>query len=120
MTGRRISRPLFLRQGDPRIKILMEFLLDFDVIPSSGLLKRIEKAYTESVLKSPSDLIEGSSEILRFLKNKKYKLGLICNTGRSPGKVLRNLLAHYQISEYFDVLSTWGMSSKRMSKEPKT
>ena len=90
---------------EDQIKILMEFLPDFDVIPSSGLLKRIEKAYTESVLINPSDLIKGSSEILEFLKNKKYKLGLICNTGRSPGKVLRDLLKYYQIFEYFDVLT---------------
>ena len=47
---------------EDQIKILMEFLPDFDVISSSGLLKRIEKAYTESVLESPSDLVKGSSE----------------------------------------------------------
>jgi HAD superfamily hydrolase (TIGR01549 family) len=91
--------------SEDQIKMLMEFLPDFDGTPCSDLLKRIERAYTKAVLQSPPDLIEGSFEILGFLKNRKHKLGLICNTGRSPGVVLRKLLAHYQISEYFDDLT---------------
>ncbi len=88
-----------------QIKILMEFLTDFDLILSSDLLNKIEKAYTESILQSPPDIIEGSYEILNFLKDKKYKLGLICNTGRSPGKVLRKSLESYHILKYFDILT---------------
>lgn len=88
-----------------QIEILMSFLPDFGQKLSPDLLKQIERAYTESLLESPSDLVEGSSEILNYLKNQKYKLGLICNTGRSPGKVLRKLMERYQILEYFDVLS---------------
>ena len=101
-----------------QIKILMEFLLDFDLTPSSDLLNEIEKAYTESVLKSPPDLIEGSYEVLKFLKDRKYKLGLICNTGRSPGKVLRKLLEYYQILEYFDFL-TFSDELKIRKPDPK-
>lgn len=88
-----------------QIQILTDFLPNFDENLTPDLLKRMEEAYTESVLKSPSDLVEGSVEILKYLKNEKYKLGLICNTGRSPGKVLRKLMEHYQVLGYFDVLS---------------
>ena len=91
--------------SEDQIKMLMKFLPDFDAIPDSDLMKRIERAYTESVLQSPPDLIDGSSEILKFLKSRKYKLGLICNTGRSPGVVLRKLLDYHHISDYFEVLT---------------
>jgi len=88
-----------------QIKILMDFLPDFDEAPAPDLLKRVEEAYTESVLESPSDLVEGSLAILRYLKSEEYKLGLICNTGRSPGKVIRKLMEHYHIQEYFSFLT---------------
>ena len=88
-----------------QIEILMSFLPHPGKEPTPDLLKGIEKAYTEPVLESPSDLAEGSNEILEYLKSERYKLGLICNTGRSPGKVLRKLMEHYKIFECFDVLS---------------
>ena len=88
-----------------QIKTLMDFLPDLDQAPAPDLLKRVEEAYTESVLKSPSDPVEGSLAILKYLKIERYKLGLICNTGRSPGKILRRLMEHYQILKYFDFLT---------------
>ncbi len=91
--------------SEEQIRILADSLPDFGENPPPDLLKRLKKAYTESVLESPSELIEGSSEVLKHLKSQRYKLGLICNTGRSPGKVLRKLMEHYQILEHFDALS---------------
>ena len=40
---------------------------------------------------------------MRELSKDKYKLGLICNTGRTPGFVLRKLLHKFRLLKYFDV-----------------
>jgi len=87
-----------------QIEILMSLLPGGEEV-SPDSLERIEKAYTEAVMESPPALIEGSSEILGYLEKRDYKLGLICNTGRSPGRVLRKLLRQHRIVHYFDVLT---------------
>ena len=87
-----------------QMEILMSLLPGgAEVSPYS--LERIEKAYTEAVMESPPALIEGSAEILDYLEKQDYKLGLICNTGRSPGRVLRKLLKQHRVLHYFDVLT---------------
>ena len=67
-----------------------------------GTLKRIEKAYSQAVLLYPPRMIKGADRVLRELRKEKYKLGLICNTGRTPGFVLRRLLTRYRLLKYFD------------------
>lgn len=88
-----------------QIQILMSLLPHAGQKHSPDLLEKIEKAYTEAVIESPPALIEGSFEILDYLKEEKYKVGLICNTGRSPGKLLRKLMQHHRILHYFDGLA---------------
>ena len=88
-----------------QIQILMSLLPYAGERHSPDLLEKIEKAYTEAVIESPPALIEGSFEILDYLKDEEYKLGLICNTGRSPGKLLRKLMRHHRILHYFDGLT---------------
>ena len=68
-------------------------------------LKKIKKAYIEPVLYNHPDLVENAQEVLSGLKGKDYKIGLICNTGRTPGNVARKLLGEFGILEYFDGLS---------------
>ena len=59
----------------------------------------LEKPYTEAVFFFPPTLNPCTENVL---KNLKTKIGLISNTGRTPGKVLRTVLAQMGISEYFD------------------
>ena len=44
-----------------------------------------------------------SSAVDAMLKEKGYKVGLICNTGTTPGKTIRVLLERFGMLEYFDV-----------------
>ncbi|MEW6685634.1 MAG: HAD family hydrolase [Candidatus Edwardsbacteria bacterium] len=71
----------------------------------SGFLEKTEKAYTEVIYEEPPTLIEGTKKVLEELKTKGMKIGLICNTGRTPGYCLRTLLREYQIFGYFDAFS---------------
>jgi len=68
-----------------------------------GALKGIEKAYSQAVLLYPPRMIKGADQVLQELRKEKYKIGLICNTGRTPGFILRELLTRYRLLKYFDV-----------------
>jgi putative hydrolase of the HAD superfamily len=57
----------------------------------------VARVYADAVLHYPPALIPGVADTLRALKKKRYKLGLICNTGRSPGFILRELLDSFGI-----------------------
>ncbi len=71
---------------------MLQTLLNVDVT--------LEKPYTEAVLHEPPLLNPYTKEVLSRLP---VKVGLISNTGRTPGKVLRVLLAELTILDFFDV-----------------
>jgi FMN phosphatase YigB (HAD superfamily) len=50
-----------------------------------NLMDKISQAYTDPIIYDPPDLVENTREILQYLKEKECKIGLICNTGRTPG-----------------------------------
>ena len=61
--------------------------------------KDLEKPYTEAVLYVLPSL---NPYTLGILKDLNTKIGLISNTGRTPGKVLRSVLKTLGILEFFD------------------
>ena len=69
------------------------------------VLNRLEEVLANQILTELPTLEEGSEEILSYLKNKNFKIGLICNTGRTPGKVLREVLKRKNIFQFFKVLT---------------
>jgi putative hydrolase of the HAD superfamily len=65
-------------------------------------LQRLEEAYVGAVLEEGPTVIEGAPETLAELRGKGMKLGLISNTGRSPGRMIRQVLKKLDLFEYFD------------------
>ncbi|MGD2247465.1 MAG: HAD family hydrolase [Candidatus Methanofastidiosia archaeon] len=61
----------------------------------------LEKAYTEAVLYNPPRLNPYAHEVLSAIP---VEIGLISNTGRTPGKVLRPLLSHLGVLHLFGVM----------------
>jgi putative hydrolase of the HAD superfamily len=70
---------------------------------SADLMGELIEAYTSPLLFYPPPLIEGAEETLRQVKERKFKLGLICNTGRTPGKTIKIFLKQKGMFDYFDV-----------------
>lgn len=74
-----------------QIQILQTFLkVDVD----------LKKPYTEAVLHIPPRINPYAKEVLTHLNT---KIGLISNTGRTPGTILRSVLSTLEILEFFDV-----------------
>jgi len=65
-------------------------------------LTEIDRAYTDSLLENPPRLLPGVRDALEDVRGKGYKLGLISNTGRTPGSTLRVLMDRMGILKHFD------------------
>lgn len=70
---------------------------------SSHDLTEIERTYSEGILDNPPRLLPGAKQALEEVKNAGYRIGLISNTGRTPGTVLRVVMDRMGILQFFDV-----------------
>jgi HAD superfamily hydrolase (TIGR01549 family) len=70
-----------------------------DAVPYS----RIAAAYEDLTLEFLPPLMPGVAEAIERLHGK-YHLGLICNTGYTGGKVLREVLKQHGLHDYFRLL----------------
>ena len=55
-------------------------------------LALLEHAYATAAVDSLPSLVDGAREIVASLKDRGYRIGLISNTGRTPGYALRAIL----------------------------
>ena len=89
-----------------QLQIMFSFLDDprFKTIPQSLMLK-LEEVFLAPILKDPPPLIQGAKKIVQQVQAEGYKIGLICNTGRTPGRIIRELLEKLDVVEYFRALT---------------
>ena len=67
-------------------------------------LAALEEAYASPAIDVPPDLIDGAAETLRQLKSRGLRLGLISNTGRTPGYALRRILEQHGLAPSIDAM----------------
>ncbi len=58
-------------------------------------------AYTEPVLAHPPDLSPGAGEAVRALAERGMLIGIVSNTGRTPGLILRRVLERHGLLRHF-------------------
>lgn len=86
--------------------------LFFDCL-ESGLCERLDGAsFTRAVdayglpaFEFPPDPMPGAVDALRELHARGLRLGIVSNTGRTPGIVLRRILARHDMLRYFDAVA---------------
>jgi len=59
-------------------------------------------AYEEAALRDPPELRDGARDTLEALRGR-VRMGLISDTGTSPGRVVRRILSDHGVLKYFDV-----------------
>lgn len=79
---------------------------------------KLYQLYTSYLLKLPPRLNEGVLETLPVLA-RYYKLAVICNTGVTPGAILREIMQKDQIYDYFQLTvfsdeMTWAKPNPRI------
>lgn len=71
-----------------------------DRLPAA-VMKRLVEAYAGPALLVPPTVDPGAIGALAELRARGLTLAVVSNTMRTPGVVLRQLLAHYRVLEYF-------------------
>jgi putative hydrolase of the HAD superfamily len=64
----------------------------------------VEAAYEDLTLEYLPPLIEGVADAIDRLAGR-YRLGLICNTGYTGGRVLKQVLERHRLASYFGILT---------------
>jgi FMN phosphatase YigB (HAD superfamily) len=61
-------------------------------IPDPGAVRELEQMIAEAGLESEIGVLDGALEVLEKLEARRVRRALICDTGLSPGRVVRRLL----------------------------
>lgn len=83
------------------------FLEELELDPASfneTVLEALEDAYANAALEILPKTVEGAEELLATLKARGLRVGLISNTGRTPGSVLRAILDELKLAPSIDVM----------------
>lgn len=89
-----------------QVQLLLECLGVDGSVPTEGrLMDALDDAYCLPILSVLPVPNAGAPEALRALHVHGLCLGLICNTGRTPGKMLRLILERLGLARYLSVLS---------------
>ncbi|HEY0156002.1 MAG TPA: HAD family hydrolase [Thermoanaerobaculia bacterium] len=83
------------------------FLEELGLEPQSfgeEALGELEEAYAHAALEVLPALVDGAASTLAELKSRGLGVGLISNTGRTPGSVLRRILDALGVAKLIDVM----------------
>jgi putative hydrolase of the HAD superfamily len=87
-----------------QVERLLDILAIGDHISrSDSMMERLVEAYTLPILSELPLLIDGVSDVLAALAARDFRMAVICNTGRTPGKVLRIILQRLEVGHHFSV-----------------
>jgi putative hydrolase of the HAD superfamily len=78
------------------------FLDGLGLEPDDRTKDIIREAYAQALLDFRPAFVDGAPELLASLKDKGYRIGLISNTGRTPGATVKLVLGDYDLLKYFD------------------
>lgn len=84
--------------ADERLEYTLENL---KMALPEDLKSLILEEFRETILRCPPSLVEGADEVVRFLAPN-YKLGIICDSGITPGRILRIVLEKEHILGFFE------------------
>jgi putative hydrolase of the HAD superfamily len=92
-------------QRTPALTETAEFFWKRFALPDDDVaIKNIARHFGEAIIHHPPQLMSGVKDALQIL-SKKYNLGIVSDTGFSPGIVLRELLKQNELYDYFNAFS---------------
>lgn len=105
-----LTEQFWSRDRDPTIGEQVRLVLDIAAPGISATLEPLLLAeaiagYIEPVMKFPPELHLGAAETVGALAARGIALGIVSNTGRTPGSVLRQVLDRHDLLRHFSVIS---------------
>lgn len=87
-----------------QIRFIIKTALKNSVTMTKELIKELSTAYVSPLFEVPPYLNPDAPKVLPWLKERNKLIGLICNTGRTPGFSLRRFLTNAGVANYFNVM----------------
>ena len=98
-----------------QVRLIVELAAGRSITINPALMPVLEKAYVDPIFATPPKLTPEVPKVLGELRSRGYKIGLISNTGRSPGEAIRRLLQTYGAMKFFDATV---FSNELMRRKP--
>jgi len=67
-------------------------------------IDRLEHAYAMAAVDQLPSIVDGAAQVVASLKQRGYRIGLISNTGRTPGYALREILDRLGLAAHIDAM----------------
>ena len=80
------------------------YCLEKHGIDDNDTIQELTREFEEASLRIGVDAVEGARETIEVLKDKGIRLGLVCDTGLTPGRVVRELLTSVGLIDYLEFL----------------
>jgi putative hydrolase of the HAD superfamily len=77
-----------------------ELQLDID----APTLDALEDAYARAAVEILPNVVDGAADVVAELKRRGFRVGLISNTGRTPGSALREILDELGLARHIDAM----------------
>ena len=87
-----------------QIRLIIRYASKNLITTKDEWIEELTSAYISPILEVPPYLNPDAQKVLEWLKNQGKLIGIICNTGLTPGIGLRRLLANEGVAEYFDLM----------------
>jgi len=87
-----------------QVEHLLEALEHDPAALDEDVLAQLEHAYASAAIDVLPEVLPGAREALRELKARGLRIGLISNTGRTPGYALREILDRLGLAQFIDVM----------------
>ncbi len=103
-------QPIWASCGDlgsrGQVRLMLEILGVNGGISADGpILDALDEAYCRPILDAMPVANAGAREVLSALADRGLRLGLICNTGRTPGRMLRLVLERLGLASQLRVMT---------------
>jgi putative hydrolase of the HAD superfamily len=76
---------------------------------TDGVATRLTEAFEEAALRTGIGVVDAAEETLASLKESGYAIALVCDTGFTPGRVVRRLFAQHDLPGHIDA---WAFSDE--------
>ncbi len=90
--------------NEDQLRMIMRHLTGNTTSLKSEWMGILSEAYVSPISGIPPHLNPDALDLLNWLKERRLKVGLICNTGLTPGRILRPLLVEMGVGRLFDLM----------------
>src|SRR5438874_8175665 len=91
-------------ENNPCRRQIEHFLENAQIEADEATKAALEHVYAMAAVESLPSIVDGANHVIAALKQRGYRIGLISNTGRTPGYALREILHRLGLAPSIDAM----------------